>query len=84
MAMGISKQATGFRFGQHRLEAICPGLSLTWNGRTYRVLHVRTQEGLPYVSLRLYNATGKFIKQFLMEPEAVRPIAELLLGMRHE
>lgn len=45
-------------------------------GRTYKLLSVQTKEGLPYVCLRLYNATGRFIKQFLFE----REVAEWLKG----
>lgn len=41
------------------------------NGRTYKLLSVQTQEGLDYLCLRLYDNTGRFIKQFLVEPELV-------------
>lgn len=37
-------------------------------GRTYKILEVRYRD-LTYLCLRLYNERGKFIKQFLFEPE---------------
>jgi hypothetical protein len=40
------------------------------NGRTYKLLKVETHDGLPYLCLRLYNSSNRFIKQFLFE-EAV-------------
>jgi hypothetical protein len=38
------------------------------NGRKYKLLDV-TADNLPYICLRLYNAKGHFIKQFLFEPQ---------------
>ena len=66
---GITKQQTGFRFGQHRLEVLHQIAHYPHNGRTYKLLLVRTHDGLEYVSLRLYNSSGRFIKQILVEPE---------------
>ncbi len=69
MVKGIEKQITGFKFGKHRLEVLHQIAHYPHNGRTYKLLRVRTQEGLEYISLRLYNNTGRFIKQILVEPE---------------
>jgi len=75
----IDKQWTGFRFGKHRLEVLEEWGSLRHNGRIYKVVRVKTHMGLEYISLRLYNSSGKFIKQFLMEPEVVKKVCHLLL-----
>ena len=66
---GINKQETGFKFGQHRLEVIHQIAHYPYDGRIYKLLRVKTQDGLEYISLRLYNKTGRFIKQILVEPE---------------
>lgn len=75
---GINKQQTGFKFGQHRLTVEKNHGEIKHNGRTYRLLSVLTHDGLPYYSLRLYNGTGKFIKQFLIDPEAFEDVAGLM------
>lgn len=64
----INKQQTGFKFGKYRLEVTRHFGEVKYNGRTYKLLGVKTHEGLNYLSLRLYNGTGKFIKQLLIEP----------------
>lgn len=46
-------------------------MSYHTTARTYKLLSVQTQEGLNYLCLRLYNNTGRFIKQFLFEAELV-------------
>jgi len=66
---GIAKQTTGFKFGKHRLEVLSQIAHFPYNGRVYKLLRVRTHDGLEYISLRLYNSTGKFIKQMLVEPQ---------------
>jgi hypothetical protein len=65
---GIAKQQTGFRLGTHRLTVVEELAKIVHNGRTYKILRVQTHDGLPYLSMRLYNQTGKFIKQLLIEP----------------
>jgi hypothetical protein len=69
MVEGIEKQKTGFKFGKHRLTVTGVIKNWVFHGRTYRLLTVRTHDNLNYVSLRLYNQTGRFIKQLLVEPE---------------
>lgn len=66
---GINKQQAGFKFGQHRLEVIHQIAHYPYNGRMYELLRVRTSDNLEYISLRLYNNTGRFIKQMLVEPQ---------------
>jgi hypothetical protein len=69
MAVGIEKQKVGFKFGQHRLTVLKKISQVDFRGRSYRLVRVKTQDELEYISIRLYNAQGKFIKQFLVEPE---------------
>jgi len=69
MGKGIAKQQTGFRFGVHRLEVIHQIAHYPYDGRVYKLLRVKTHEEREYISLRLYNNTGRFIKQILVEPE---------------
>ncbi len=76
--MKQDKQKTGFKFGKHRLELIDTCGSLIHKGRLYRLVKVRTHDRLDYFALRLYNDKGKFIKQFLFEPEIREAIALLI------
>lgn len=82
---GIQKQRAGFRFGKYSLT---PGEILgevAFNGRKYRIQKVFTQEEREYISIRLYNKRGKFIKQLLMEPEIAGSIGGILFnGGGHE
>jgi len=47
-------------------------------------LDVVESHGKIYLSLRLYNASGRFIKQFLFEPEVREKLAEILLGTEND
>ena len=80
MPAKIDKQTAGFKFGKYRLSVVQHLGSVSHNGRTYCSVRVQTHDGQEYISLRLYNGGGKFIKQFLMEPGAVPAIAKLLEG----
>jgi len=71
---GIEKQKAGFKFGKHRLTVLNQIAHWVFRDRTYKLLRVQTQDNLEYISLRLYNATGKFIKQILVEPEIASQI----------
>ncbi len=75
----INKQQAGFKFGQHRLEVIKLCGEVAHNGRTYKLLVVKTHDGLLYNSLRLYNGKGKFIKQFLFEDDIAEDIGSMIL-----
>ncbi|RKY40779.1 MAG: hypothetical protein DRP81_09030 [Candidatus Omnitrophota bacterium] len=77
---GIHKQKTGFRFGLHRLKVLSEVGRIVYLSRTYRVVLVETEAGQKYVAIRLYNASGKFIKQFLVEPEIAPKVGLLLAG----
>lgn len=71
---GITKQQTGFKFGKHAVEVIHQIAHYSYNGRTYKLLRVRISDGSEYISLRLYNKSGKFIKQMMVEPEVAGQI----------
>lgn len=73
----MNKQAAGFKFGKYRLTVLERLGTVQHNGRTYSLVKVLTNAGLEYLSLRLYNASGKFIKQLLIEPELAPAIAKL-------
>lgn len=70
----MDKQATGFKFGKKptKLKEVID--EFEHNGRTYRLCKVEA-DGKVYDSLRLYNGRGKFIKQFMSEPEIAGQIA---------
>jgi len=74
---GIAKQQAGFKFGKWSLIFKRTIGDITHNGRTYRLCEVETAEGIPYLSLRLYNEKRRFIKQFLFEPEITWKLAAL-------
>lgn len=75
---GINKQATGFRFGQHPLKVLDEFGEAKYHGRSYKIVRVQTAAAEHYISIRLYNDTGKFIKQFLMEPPVAQSIGYIL------
>lgn len=74
----MDKQTTGFRFGRHRLRAGRTLGAVEHRGRSYRLVEVETETGQGYLSLRLYNARGKFLKQLLFELELRGSLSELL------
>lgn len=67
MATKIEKQQTGFKFGKYRLKLIKEYGEVIYNGRKYKLVGVQTNDGSDYLSLRLYNGSGRFIKQLLIE-----------------
>ena len=71
----VEKQNTGFRYGRYSLSVLRTIGEVKHKGRTYRLCEVQTQDGLVYLSLRLYNPRGHFIKQMLVEPEVVADLA---------
>ncbi|MBE0427973.1 MAG: hypothetical protein IBX72_15200 [Nitrospirae bacterium] len=81
---GIEKQKAGFRFGKHKLQVIKDIGSVYYRGkcyeRTYKLVRVKTSSGELYYSLRLYNGSGRFIKQFLFEEQLCKSIALLLVN----
>lgn len=75
----IEKMKIGFKFGKHTLTSGEILGVVNFNGRKYRIQKVITQEGREYVSVRLYNAKGKLIKQLFVEPEVAGSIGEILI-----
>lgn len=74
----MERLETGFRLGKNKVKVLRVLGEIQHNSRTYRVVRVRVSGGEEYVSLRLYNSKGKFIKQFMMEPEITQPVGYLL------
>ena len=74
----VDKRETGFKFGKHELTALEAMGEVKHNGRTYRLVRVQTEAGEEYLAWRLYNKDGRFIKQFLMEPEVCGKAAVLM------
>jgi hypothetical protein len=75
---GMEKQRAGFKFGKHRTEVIEEYGCVEHKGRKYKFVRVKTQEGLEYVAMRLYNAGGKFIKQLMIEPCLCEEFSQVL------
>ena len=75
----MEKQKTGFKFGKHRLTILNIVGKVTCDGRRYELADVRTDAGLEYCTLRLFNEQGRFIKQLLFEPQIKRKLGRLLL-----
>jgi hypothetical protein len=79
---GIEKQRVGFRFGKYSLQVIEELGSVFYKGknyaRSYKLVRVKTSSGEIYYALRLYNGSGRFIKQFLFEEQVSESIASLL------
>lgn len=74
----MEKQQAGFKFGKYKLTLLSILGQIEHKGRLYRLVRVKISSGEEYLSLRLYNQTGKFIKQFLFETEIHKPLAKLL------
>lgn len=49
------------------------------NGRTYKVAREQVASGEIYLSLKLYNAAGKFIKRFMIDEEIAAKIGLILI-----
>lgn len=65
--------------GKHRVEVLQTLGEAKHDGRTYRVLRERIVDtGDEYVSIRLYNAQGRFIKRFMLDPEVTLEVGQLL------
>ena len=79
----IQKQKVGFKFGKYRLTVLDEYGEVIHNERKYKLVKVRTNDNLEYISLRLYNKNNKFIKQLLIEPEIVKDIINLFRGVRN-
>jgi len=75
----MERQRAGFKFGKYRTTLIKHCGQVEADGRLYKLVLLRTNDGLDYYAMRLYNRTGKFIKQFLFEPYILNGIIDLLV-----
>ena len=68
------------------LEVLQEYAALPYNGGTYKIVLVKTDEDQKYISIKLFNKDGSFVRQFLMEPEIAGKIGNELcsLYMRSE
>ena len=80
MAGKVEKQQAGFKFGKYQTKVSKTFGEVVENGRTYRLVKLTTSDGLTYISLRLYNQKGKFIKQFMFEPWILNGIIDLFIS----
>ena len=77
----INNQQNGFRYGVYRLEVLREFATLTHAGRTYKVVLVKTDQDQNYISIKTYNEEGKFIRQFLIEPEIAGKLGNVLCAI---
>ena len=82
----INKQRNGHRYGAYSLEILREYAALSYNGGTYKIVLVKTDEDQKYISIKLFNKDGSFVRQLLMEPEIAGKIGNELcsLYMRSE
>jgi hypothetical protein len=71
----------GFRYGTHTLEVLREYAALSYNGGTYKIVLVKTDEDQQYISIKLFNKDGSFVRQFLMEPEIAGKIGNELCSL---
>ena len=64
----VEKQQAGFKFGNSRTEVLKVASQVRYNGRLYKLVRLKIASGEEYYAWRLYNAQGRFIKQFMFEP----------------
>lgn len=77
--MTVEKQPTGFRFGKYKVELLETLGEVEFNGRKYQYVREKVENGEEYFAWRLYNARGKFIKRFLIDPWATGEMAQLMM-----
>jgi hypothetical protein len=71
----------GFRYGTHTLEVLREYAALSYNGGTYKIVLVKTDEEQQYISIKLFNKDGSFVRQFLMEPEIAGKVGNELCSL---
>ena len=65
--------------GQHKVELIRSLGEVKHNGRTYKVVREKIVDtGDEYNAIKLYNAKGKFIKRFMIDPDITPQVGQLL------
>jgi len=78
--LGVEKQTAGFKYGRYTTAVIRTCGEIEVNGRKYKLVFLRTNDGQYYYSIRLYNPRGHFIKQMLFEPSALGPLKSLFIS----
>lgn len=71
--------------GRHKVEKIIDLGEAKHNGRTYKVTRERIVDtGDEYISIKLYNARGKFIKRMMLDDEVCFDIGIILAELNPE
>jgi len=73
----INKQRNGSRNGVYSLEILREYAVLSYNGGTYKIVLVKTDEGQKYIAIKQYNEVGEFWRQLLIEPEIAGRIGNI-------
>ena len=77
----INKQRNGHRYGAYSLEILREYSALSYNGVTYKIVLVKTDEDQKYIAIKQYNEAGDFLRQLLIEPEIAGRIGNELCGL---
>ncbi|MCK4964249.1 MAG: hypothetical protein KAH98_00715 [Dehalococcoidia bacterium] len=77
----INRPQNGFRYGVNTLEVLQEFATFTNDSKTYKIVLVRTDQDQNYISIKLYNRDGKFVRQFLIEPEIAGRIGKELCAL---
>ena len=77
----INNQRNGFRYGAYSLEILREYATLSYNGGTYKIVMVKTDEGQKYIAIKQYNEVGEFLRQLLIEPEIAGRIGNELCAV---
>ncbi len=71
----------GYRYGTHMLEVLQEYAALSYNGGTYKIVMVKTDEDQKYIAIKQYNEVGEFLRQLLIEPEIAGRIGNELCAV---
>ena len=77
----INNQRNGFRYGAYSLEILREYATLSYNGGTYKIVMVKTDEDQKYIAIKQYNEVGEFLRQLLIEPEIAGRIGNELCAV---
>lgn len=67
----MDKQRAGFKYGKYATTVLRNCGQVEIDGWKYKLVFLKTGEGLHYYSVRLYNPDGRFIKQLLFPPQGI-------------
>ena len=59
----INNQRNGFRYGAYSLEILREYATLSYNGGTYKIVMVKTDEDQKYIAIKQYNEVGEFLRR---------------------